>query len=145
MKIAPTGGEDELELNIIPLVDVMLVLLMFFVLTTTFEQHTRLRVTLPESAAEAEANADDPLVIAIDHEGRFHVGENEVLNPSLDTLKEAITAVAGNAGEAGERRVLLRADARTEHQHVVTAMDALGQLGWANVGIATVRPAEEER
>lgn len=142
MRIAPTGGEDELELNIIPLVDVMLVLLMFFVLTTTFEQHTRLRVTLPQSAAEAAANADDPLVIAIDHEGRFHVGENEVLNPSLDTLKEAITAVAG---EAGERRVLLRADARTEHQHVVTAMDALGQLGWSNVGIATVRPAEEER
>jgi biopolymer transport protein ExbD len=140
MKIAPTGGEDELELNIIPLVDVMLVLLMFFVLTTTFEQHTRLKVTLPQSDAEAVADADDPLVIAIDHEGRFHVGENEVLNPSLITLKEAITTVAG---EAGERRVLLRADARTEHQHVVTAMDALGQLGWSNVGIATVRPAEE--
>jgi biopolymer transport protein ExbD len=142
MRIAPSTGEDELELNIIPLVDVMLVLLMFFVLTTTFEQHTRLQVSLPESAAEAVADADDPLVIAIDQEGRFHVGENEVLNPGLDTLKEAITAVAG---EADERRVLLRADARTEHQHVVTAMDALGQLGWSNVGIATVRAAEDPR
>ncbi len=143
MKIAPASGEDDLELNIIPLVDVMLVLLMFFVLTTTFEQHTRLRVSLPESAGEPVADADDPLVVAIDREGRFYVGENEVLNPSLDTLKEAISSVAGVAAGASERRVLLRADARTEHQHVVTAMDALGQLGYSNVGIATVRPAED--
>lgn len=142
MRIAPSGSEDELELNIIPLVDVMLVLLMFFVLTTTFEQHTRLRVSLPESAGEAVADVDDPLVVAIDREGRFYVGENEVLNPGLETLKEAIAAVAGTTA-AAERRVLLRADARTEHQHVVTAMDALGQLGYANVGIATVRPAED--
>jgi biopolymer transport protein ExbD len=142
MRIAPSSGEDELELNIIPLVDVMLVLLMFFVLTTTFEQHTRLRVALPESAGEPVADADDPLVVAIDREGRFYVGENEVLNPGLDTLKEAITAVAGDQ-QAADRRVLLRADARTEHQHVVTAMDALGQLGYSNVGIATVRPAED--
>jgi len=142
MKIAPSGGEDELELNIIPLVDVMLVLLMFFVLTTTFEQHTRLRVTLPESAGEPVADADEPLIVAIDREGRFYVAENEVLNPALDTLKEAIAAVLGDEPGATERRVLLRADARTEHQHVVTAMDALGQLGHSNVGIATVRPAE---
>jgi biopolymer transport protein ExbD len=143
VKIAPGSGEDELELNIIPLVDVMLVLLMFFVLTTTFEQHTRLRVSLPESAGEPVAEADDPLIVAIDREGRFYVGENEVLNPRIDTLKEAIVAVTGDTSGAPERRVLLRADARTEHQHVVTAMDALGQLGFSNVGIATVRPAED--
>lgn len=142
MRIAPSGGEDELELNIIPLVDVMLVLLMFFVLTTTFEQHTRLRVSLPESAGEPVADADDPLIVAIDRDGRYYVGENEVLNPAIDTLKEAISAVAGDGPGSAERRVLLRADARTEHQHVVTAMDALGQLGFSNVGIATVRPAE---
>jgi biopolymer transport protein ExbD len=142
VKIAPASGEDELELNIIPLVDVMLVLLMFFVLTTTFEQHTRLRVSLPESAGEPVADADDPLIVAIDREGRFYVAENEVLNPALDTLKEAIAAVTAERGDPAERRVLLRADARTEHQHVVTAMDALGQLGYSNVGIATVRPVE---
>lgn len=138
MKIAPLGNEDELELNIIPLVDVMLVLLMFFVLTTTFEQQTRLRVDLPESSDQGAPELEGAMTVSIDRDGRYFVGDNEVLNPGLETLKDAIQRAGdGNTGQ----RVLLRADAMTQHQRVVTAMDALAQLGYANVGIATVETA----
>ena len=122
MRIAPTGNDDEIEINFIPLIDVMLVLLMFLVLTTTFHNNTRVKISLPESAAAATSNEGQELVLMIDREGRYYVGANEVLNPSLATLKQAIEAAAGN--NRGQR-VVLRADGRTEHQAVVTAMDAL--------------------
>ncbi|MCE3002519.1 MAG: biopolymer transporter ExbD [Xanthomonadaceae bacterium] len=138
MKIAPNAGEDEFEINVIPLIDVMLVLLMFLVLTTTFHNTTRVKITLPEASATAASTDGQELVVMIDRDARFYVGPNEVLNPSLETLKEALAQAAGN--NRGQR-VVLRADGRTPHQAVVTAMDALAQLGFANLQIATV-PAE---
>lgn len=138
MRIAPPGHEDDFEINVIPLIDVMLVLLMFLVLTTTFSNSTRVRITLPEASAEAASTEGQELVLLIDREGRYYVGSSEVLNPSLETLRTALAQAAGN--NRGQR-VVLRADGRTPHQAVVTAMDALAQLGFANLQIATV-PAE---
>jgi biopolymer transport protein ExbD len=141
MKITPPGSEDEFEINVIPLIDVMLTLLMFFVLTTTFEHHTRMRITLPEAAAKPVAAAQNELTVLVDREGRYYVGANEVLNPGLETLKEAIVRMAG---DDRERPVVLRADGRTPHQAVITAMDALGQLGFNKLSIATL-PAEGQK
>jgi biopolymer transport protein ExbD len=138
MKIAPPANEDDFEINVIPLIDVMLVLLMFLVLTTTFSNNTRVKITLPESGASATSTEGQELLLMIDRDGRYYVGANEVLNPSIATLKQALEAAAGN--NRGQR-VVLRADGRTPHQSVVTAMDALAQLGFANLQIATV-PAE---
>jgi len=141
VRIAPPGHEDDFEINVIPLIDVMLVLLMFLVLTTTFSNSTRVRITLPEASAEAASTEGQELVLLIDREGRYYVGSSEVLNPSLETLRTALAQAAGN--NRGQR-VVLRADGRTPHQAVVTAMDALAQLGFANLQIATV-PAEAGR
>ncbi len=141
MRIAPPGHEDDFEINVIPLIDVMLVLLMFLVLTTTFSNSTRVRITLPEASAEAASTEGQELVLLIDREGRYYVGSSEVLNPSVETLRAALAQAAGN--NRGQR-VVLRADGRTPHQAVVTAMDALAQLGFANLQIATV-PAEAGR
>jgi len=77
--------------------------------------------------------------VMVDSNSRYYVDNNEVLNPSIDTLKEAIGRVAG---DDRERTVILRADAMTPHQAVVTAMDALGQLGFSHLSIATT-PAKE--
>lgn len=135
MRIAPDSRDDDIEINVIPLIDVMLTLLMFFVLTTTFDQNAKLRISLPQASAQTAATDPAELVIFVDQQGRYFVGANEVLNPGLETLKAAIQHVAG---DARERRVTLRADARAQHQAVVTAMDALGQLGFSNLAIATV-------
>ncbi len=134
MRIAPSANEDELDINVIPLIDVMLTLLMFFVLTTTFEHNTRLRISLPEASVQPSKSIAQELVVLIDREGRYYVGANEVLSPGLETLKTAIRAAAG---DDRNRPVTLRADGRTPHQSVVTAMDALGQLGFVNIAIAT--------
>ena len=135
MKIGAGHAPDEFEINVIPLIDVMLTLLMFFVLTTTFVHQTRMRVSLPEASAKPVAIAGQELVVLIDREGRYFVGPNEVLNPGLESLKDALLQVAGDKRDA---RVTLRADGRTPHQAVVTAMDAIGQLGFVNLTIATV-------
>ncbi len=138
MRIASSRREDDFEINVISLIDVMLTLLMFFVMTATFEQRALMKVALPEASATPSAERSEDLLLLIDREGRYFIENNEVLNPSLETLKAAIS---GAAGEDRSRRITLRADGRTPHQAVVTAMDALGQLGFANLTIATV-PAE---
>lgn len=136
MRIASGRREDDFEINVIPLIDVMLTLLMFFVLTTTFVQHTRMQVTLPQAESVEQDAQDEALSVLIDRDGRYFIDNNEVLNPGLDSLKEAI---ARFAGDDRERPVTLRADAMTPHQAVVTAMDALGELGFTRLSIATTR------
>ncbi len=135
MKFTQRGSGDEFEINVIPLIDVMLTLLMFFVMTATFEKRSLMRVQLPEASSEVTAVDQQTLTVVIDADGRTYIGPNEVLNPALESIKSALLAAAGSDRE---RPVSLRADGRTPHQAVVTAMDALGQLGFARLSIATV-------
>jgi biopolymer transport protein ExbD len=136
VKLSRSRGEDEFEINVISLIDVLLNLLMFFVLTTTFVQNARMKVSLTEAETAETSDARDTLDVMIDRNGRFYVGNDEVLNPGLDSLKEAILRVAG---DDRDRPVLLRADAMTPHQAVITAMDALAELGFARLSIATLQ------
>lgn len=136
MRIASARREDDFEINVISLIDVMLTLLMFFVLTTTFVQNTRMQVTLPQAESVEQDEQREALSLLIDRDGRYFIDNNEVLNPGLDSLKEAIARLAG---DDRERPVTLRADAMTPHQAVVTAMDALGELGFTRLSIATTR------
>ena len=129
---------DEFEINVVSLIDVLLTLLMFFVVTTTFVQQGHLKVSLPQASDKPAAPAADTLVIVIDKQGHFFVANNRVLGDDEATLSRAIQAVAGGDRE---RPVLLRADAMTPNQAVVTAMDALGQLGFKHLSIATTPAA----
>ena len=129
---------DEFEINVVSLIDVLLTLLMFFVLTTTFVQQGRLKVSLPQAGDQASAPVANTLVVVIDREGHFFVGNNRVLGDDEATLQRAIEAVAGSDRS---RPVLLRADGQTPHQAVVTAMDALGRLGFTHLSIATAPAA----
>ena len=134
MRISNDRRGDEFEINVIPLIDVLLTLLMFFVLTSTFVHHSRLQVTLPQaSTTDRDMNAAQ-LTIMIDRDGRFYVGSDEVMGQGIGPLKQTI---ARNAGSDRDRTVTIRADAQTPHQDVVTAMDALGQLGFTRLSIAT--------
>lgn len=132
------GRGDEFEINVIPLIDVLLTLLMFFVLTTTFVQQGRLKVALPQASDKAVAPIANTLVVVIDKQGHFFVANNRVLGDDEATLQHAIEAVAGSDRQ---RPVLLRADALTPHQAVVTAMDAIGRLGFTRLSIATAPAA----
>jgi biopolymer transport protein ExbD len=136
VRIASARREDDFEINVISLIDVLLTLLMFFVLTTTFVQNARMQVTLPQADSAEQSEQRDALTVLIDRDGHYFIDNDEVLNPGLDSLKEAIARVAG---EDRQRPVMLRADALTPHQAVVTAMDALGELGFTRLSIATTQ------
>ena len=136
MRIASARREDDFEINVISLIDVLLTLLMFFVLTTTFVQNARMQVTLPQADSAEQSEQRDALTVLIDRDGHYFIDNDEVLNPGLDSLKEAIARVAG---DDRQRPVMLRADALTPHQAVVTAMDALGGLGFTRLSIATTQ------
>ena len=134
MRISNNRRGDDFEINVIPLIDVLLTLLMFFVLTSTFVQHSRLQVTLPQASTQDRDMNAPALTVMIDRDGRFYVGSDEVLGEGIEVLKQAI---ARHAGDDRERQQTIRADANTRHQDVVTAMDALGQLGFTRLSIAT--------
>ena len=141
MRIASARREDDFEINVISLIDVLLTLLMFFVLTTTFVQNARMQVTLPQADSAEQSEQRDALTVLIDRDGHYFIDNDEVLNPGLDSLKDAIARVAG---EDRQRPVMLRADALTPHQAVVTAMDALGELGFTRLSIATTQSAKSK-
>jgi len=134
MRIGNDRRQDDFEINVIPLIDVLLTLLMFFVLTSTFIQHSRLQVTLPNASTSDRDMESSTLTVMIDRDGRFYVGSDAVLGEGIAPLKQAL---ADRAGTDRERPVTIRADAATPHQAVVTAMDALGQLGFSHLSIAT--------
>lgn len=134
MRIGNDRRQDDIEINVISLIDVLLTLLMFFVLTTTFIQHSRMQVTLPKASAEERDMQAPALTVVVDRDGHFYVGSDEVLGEGVESLKQAIANVAG---DDRERQVTIRADAMTPHQNVVMAMDALGQLGFSKLSIAT--------
>jgi len=133
---------DPPDINLTPLIDVVFLLLIFFMVSTTFKEDARIRVQLPEAQGE-EVTTEEPQVleIVIDASGSFYVNDRMVVDRSLKTLKKAI---AGAAGEDLETPVVIKADARTPHQAVMTAMDAASQLGLLRFAFAATRPDESQ-
>ena len=138
MRIHDHRQDDNPDINLIPLIDVMLVLLIFFVITTTFDARSVLKLELPRADGQPAETQAKALSVLINAQGRYFVGDREVLRTDLQSLKDSIRDVAG---DNRDRPVLLRADARTPHQSVVTALDAIGQLGFHRVAIATAPEA----
>ncbi|MDX1569366.1 MAG: biopolymer transporter ExbD [Xanthomonadales bacterium] len=134
MKLREKARDIQGEINLTPLIDVVFLLLIFFMVTTTFERHARLKIELPEATEDAVQKPSEPIEIAITDKGRFFVNNSEVVNNKVTTVREAIERIAG---EDRDQPITIRADANTPHQHVVTAMDAVSQLGFVNVSIAT--------
>ncbi len=139
MKLQQQQNEDP-DLNITPLIDVVFLLLIFFMVTTTFQQEAQLRIEIPEANQPATPMDPESLEVIIDAQGRYFLGQQEVVNTRPETLKAAISKTVGDDRDLP---VVIRADARTPHQSVVTAMDVLGQLGFAQLSIATTRPEED--
>jgi len=139
MKLSSGRVPDEPEINLVSLIDVVFCIIIFLVVTTTFDQRSALKLVLPTSQANSEVDPGEPLTVIVDADGRYFVGNNEVLKRDVASLKDAIAQVAGTDRK---RPVVLRADARTPHQAVITAMDALGQVGFTKISIATTPEAK---
>jgi biopolymer transport protein ExbD len=127
--------EEDVEINLTALIDVVFLLLIFFMVSTTFDRHANLKVQLPESSNQAEQSSEEPLVLTIDAKGKYYINERQVVNTSLETLKSALQQTVADKKDIA---IMLRADANTPHQAVVRAMDAAAQLGLTRISIATV-------
>ena len=140
MRIGGHRPVDEPEINLIPLIDVILTLVIFFVVTATFEGRSALKLELPRASGQS-AKTGNPLDVLINAGGKYFVGDREVLRGDLASLKSTIVEVGGTDRE---RAVMLRADARTPYQAVITAQEALGQLGYRHILLAVATPTEHK-
>jgi len=139
MNLRPGHKEENVEVNLTPLIDVVFLLLIFFMVTTTFDRHAKLKVSLPESSAKATQQQDNPIILSIDAKGNYFLNDRQIVNQQLGTLKQAILKTIGTANiNIADVSLVLRADANTPHQAVVRAMDAASQIGLTKLSIATV-------
>ena len=141
MKFRRNRQRENVDINLASLIDVVFVLLLFFVVTTTFTRETQLRVELPEAASAEKAPADQGKLveITISAEGVYSVNNHLLPKSDLATLSEAI---ARESGGDNTLPLAISADGKTPHQAVVTAMDAAGKLGFSQLRMTTVEAAQ---
>ena len=132
-------ARDEVSINLTPLIDVILTLIIFFMMSTRFNRDTQIELNLPE-ADGAQLTAEQSVVeISVDVSGNIFVNGKPLVNNSLDTVKRAVEDVAeGN----NQLPMIISADGKAPYQSVVTAMDAAGQLGFSKLTIAAQAPKE---
>ena len=133
--------KDDVELNITPLIDVVFLLLIFFMVSTTFERESEINITLPEASEDYTDVKPDAVNIDIDTQGRIYVNEQPLINTQLSTIREAIRdAIQGRE----DPPIIISADAEATHQLVIKVMDAARQVGLVKITFATQRLEEEE-
>jgi biopolymer transport protein ExbD len=130
----------EVAVNLTPLIDVVFLLLIFFMVSTTFTQETHLSLDLPEATGEETELQPRQIEILISVDGQYAINGQSLVNTQLLTLKQALREQSG--GDTGIPLVIT-ADAKTPHQAVVTAMDAAGQEGFSHLSLTTQRPAKK--
>jgi len=135
--------DPEPEINMTSLIDIVFLLLIFFMVSTTFERQSALKIDLPEASASEQSPADEEakLVLAIDREGRMFLNDRQLTDSRPVTIAAALREAAG---ESRTQAILLRADALTPHHFVITAMDVSGQLGFTHLSIATEQLSDPE-
>jgi biopolymer transport protein ExbD len=131
--------DDEPEVNLISLIDVLFVLVIFLMVTTTFAHQTGLRLQLPKASPAPETATDPGLAVAVDRNGHYFLGDQALVNTRPETLRRALEL---KLGAERNRPVAVRADGRASHQSVVTVFDVLAQMGVRDVVIETVQPPE---
>lgn len=130
---------EEPEVNLTSLIDVVLLLLIFFMVSTSFVNEAEIQIRLPEASQDPVSSESETLEIVVTAEGRYLVNKRPLVNARPDTLRAALLKVAGDDhGHA----LTIRADAEASHQSVVTAMDVAGKLGFVNINIATVQSGD---
>lgn len=130
-------AREEDSVNLTPLIDVVFLLLIFFMVSTTFTEETHLSIDLPEAVGDPTSDTSERLDIVISADGAYSVNGQALVNNRIETLRSALQKLSSDA----KLPLTITADAKTPHQAVVTAMDAAGQLGFVKLSITTREPA----
>jgi len=131
---------DEVDLDITPLIDVVFLLLIFFMVSTTFEHNSEINITLPSSSKEVTEAKPDAVNVGLDAQGNVYINDKSLVNAQLETIKAALSdALVG----LNEPPVIISADSNATHQSVVRVMDAARQLGLVKITFATQELEDE--
>nr|WP_301289510.1 biopolymer transporter ExbD [Natronocella acetinitrilica] len=131
---------EDPEITLTPLIDVVFLMLIFFMVSTTFMRQADLELTLPEASREPGEQIVEPIELAINAEGEFFINGRALVNNQVDTVRRGLLQAREDTPDAP---LVIRADARTPHQNLVIAMDAASQANISRLSIATV-PQEQQ-
>ena len=140
MNLRGTRPRDDPEINFIPLIDVLLVILIFLMVTTTYQRVAELQITLPEADADAAKQRPKEVNIGIDAQGRYVIDKNVFTFTTVQALAELLRR---SVVDAKDPVVVINADANATHQSVVHVMEAARQAGIVHITFATQAPAKK--
>lgn len=126
--------KEDPEINLIPMIDVLLVILIFLMVTTTFSQIAELQINLPTADAEKQAEKPNEITVAVDATGHYVINRTPLTNPGVDALSVALRRAAGDRPDPV---VVINADAEATHQSVVNIMEASRLAGYSRISFAT--------
>ena len=139
MNLRTTRGRDDPEINFIPLIDVLLVILIFLMVTTTYQRIAELQITLPEADAEQQKQRPKEINVGIDAQGRYVVDKTPFAFSGVGPLAELLRTAAGDAKDPV---VVINADANATHQSVIHVMEAARIAGFVHITFATQSPVK---
>jgi biopolymer transport protein ExbD len=139
MNLRGARVRDDPEINFIPLIDVLLVILIFLMVTTTYQRVAELQITLPEADADAVKQRPKEVNVGIDAQGRYVIDKNVFAFSTVGALGEMLKRAAGDAKDPV---VIINADANATHQSVIHVMEAARQAGLVHITFATQTPAK---
>lgn len=128
------------DINLTPLLDVVFLLLIFFMVSTTFTRETQLSIDLPEAKGQPRESVDAQIEVLVDESGSYRVNGEALIDNRMRTLQAAIYKIS--AGDT-TMPMIISADAQATHQYVVQAMDAAGQMGFVHLSITTRQPSSD--
>jgi biopolymer transport protein ExbD len=128
------GTRDEPEINLIPFIDILLVVLIFLMLTTTYSKYTQLQVNLPVADAQAQRSAPQEVTVSVSSDGRYAINQALLEGSSVESLTRALQEASQDAREIV---VIISADAAATHQSVINVMDAARRAGLVQITFAT--------
>jgi biopolymer transport protein ExbD len=128
---------DEPEINLIPFIDVLLVVVIFLMLSTTYSQFTELQVNLPVANTDAARDYPKEIIVAVNSDGRYAIKQNVTQSRSLDALATALLAANPASKNSKDRVLIISADATASHQSVILAMEAARRVGLSHITFAT--------
>ena len=139
MNLRGLQSREDPEINFIPLIDVLLVILIFLMVTTTYQRVAELQITLPEADAEAVKQRPREINVGIDAQGRYVIDKNVFTYTTVAALGDMLKRAAGDAKDPV---VIINADAMATHQSVIHVMEAARQAGLVHITFATQTPAK---
>lgn len=131
------ASRDEPDINLIPFIDILLVILIFLVLTTTYSRFTELSINLPSAQANEPQEKPQSVTVAIGRDGRYMVNDQVLPNTQVGALTQALRVAAGINAQV---IVVINADAQASHQSVIAVMDAARRAGLGQLAFATQPP-----